>query len=477
MEITTFDVGSTFTKVHAYRLEAGRLQWLARSQAPTTVRDIRTGLEKALDGLPGHPGLRDLTARQVLASSSAAGGLRMVAIGYMPRVTAKAALEVAMNAGARVLEVLSEEDTPPYRREVLQEIKPDIVLLTGGTDGGDTDALCQNARLLADLKLPAAVILAGNVQAQARAAEILAAAGVKHRRVANVMPTIHELRVRPAREAIHEEFIRQITRAPGMASLENLVSEGRVIPTPGAVLMGAELLARGHYGEKGVGNLAVIDLGGATTDVHSVIPRLEGIPLEERGLILTNEKQVAYRTVEGNLGLRVSCRGIVETVGPRQILFRAKLPVTEKMEQQLLAYCRRVEAQTGTLAGNEEELGFDRGLAIAAVETALKRHAGCLSREYDPVMGIAPGTPMGRDLRPVQYIIAVGGIFSALPGEEARSIVRAALANRGISLLPEEAEILIDRDYLLFSLGLLASRYPCETLRFAKQYFRFDQET
>ncbi|OIQ59353.1 hypothetical protein MTCOM_21120 [Moorella thermoacetica] len=476
MEIKAFDVGSTFTKINAYRLEAGRLQWLARAQAPTTVQDIRVGLEKALEGLPGGPRLQDLAGQQVLASSSAAGGLRMVAIGYMPRVTAKAALEVAMNAGARVLEVLSEEDTPAYRREVLLEIKPDIVLLTGGTDGGDTEALWQNARLLADLKLPAVVIIAGNSQAQARAAEILAAAGVRHRRVANVMPTIHELRVQPAREAIHGEFIRQITRAPGLRYLEGLVPGGKVVPTPGAVLMGAELLARGYYEEKGLGSLVVIDLGGATTDVHSVIPQLEGLPLEERGLILTNEKQVAYRTVEGNLGLRVSCRGIVETVGPRQVLLRAKLPVTEEMEQELLAYCNRVEGQTETLAGNEKERCFDRGLAIAAVETALKRHAGHLSQEYNPVMGIAPGTPMGRDLRPVKYIIAVGGIFTALPEEEARAIVWEALANRGISLLPEEPEIIIDRNYLLYSLGLLASRYPYETLRFAKQYFGLHQE-
>ncbi|BCV23075.1 glutamate mutase L [Moorella sp. Hama-1] len=471
MEIKAFDVGSTFTKVNSYRLENGRLEWLARAQAPTTVEDIRVGLEAALRNLPGSLRLDDLAGQQVLASSSAAGGLRMVAIGYMPRVTAKAALEVAMNAGARVLEVLSEEDTPAYRREVLLEIKPDIVLLTGGTDGGDTAAIIQNARLLAALKLPAVVIIAGNSQSQAEVAAILAAAGIRCRRVANVMPTIHELRVQPAREAIHGEFIRQITRAPGLRYLEELVAGGKVIPTPGAVLMGAELLARGHYEEKGLGSLIVIDLGGATTDVHSVIPELAELPLEERGLILTNEKQVAYRTVEGNLGLRVSCRGVVETVGPRQVLLRAGVAINDEQEKRLLAYCSRAEEQTETLAGNDEERHFDRGLAIAAMETALKRHAGSLSQEYDPVLGIAPGTPTGRDLRGIQHIIAVGGIFTALPEEEARAIVREALANRGISLLPENPEIIIDRHYLLYSLGLLALHYPYETLHFARQYF------
>lgn len=468
-EIKVFDVGSTFTKVNGFRLNGERLEWYAHAQAPTTVQDIRIGLEKALERLPERLKLQELSGQQVLASSSAAGGLRMVAIGYMPRVTAKAALEVALTAGARVLEVLSEEDSLAYRREVLLEIKPDIILLTGGTDGGDTEALCQNAQLLADLKLPAVVIIAGNIQAQVKVAQILAAAGISYRRVANVMPTIHELRVQPAREAIHGEFIRQITRAPGLRHLEELVTGAKVIPTPGAVLMGAELLAQGHYEEKGLGGLVVLDLGGATTDVHSVLPQLEELPLEERGLILNNEKQMTFRTVEGNLGLRVTCRGIVDTVGARQVLLKAKLPINNQMEQELLDYCHRVEIQTETVPVSEKERLFDRGLGIAALEIALKRHAGYLSQEFNPELGVAPGTPIGRDLRKVQYIIGVGGIFTSLPEEDAKEIVREALVNRGISLLPRNPEILIDRHYLFYSLGLLASLYPYETLRFAKR--------
>ncbi|SMB93418.1 conserved hypothetical protein [Thermanaeromonas toyohensis ToBE] len=476
-EIYVFDVGSTFTKLNLFHLQDDNsLQWIARSQAPTTLEDIMEGINGALAGLPLECRPASLAGKTVLASSSAAGGLRMVAIGYMPRVTAKAAKEVAMSAGARVLEVLSAEDPPEYRRQVLKEIKPDIVLLTGGTDGGDEESLIDNAKLLAEMRLPGVIILAGNVAAQSKAALILSEANVNFRRVPNVMPTIHELKVKPAREAIHQEFIRQITRAKGLSKLESIVSNHKVIPTPGAVLLGAELLARGHYEAKGIGSLVVVDLGGATTDVHSVIPELEKLSLEERGLILTNEKHVSYRTVEGNLGLRVNCGGILETVGPRLILKYAGLPEDDKYEAKLTEYAKKVEVVTSYIPCNEEEKSFDRGLAIAAIETALKRHAGFLSQEYDPLLGVAPGTPQGRDLRAVKYLIAVGGIFTALPPEEGVNIVQKALARPGISLLPLQPRILIDRYYLLYAIGVLSELYPYQALRLAKTYFNFEGE-
>jgi uncharacterized protein (TIGR01319 family) len=132
------------------------------------------------------------------------------------------------------------------------------------------------------------------------------------------------LRVREAREAIHREFIRQITKAQGLALLKQEITNDKIIPTPGAVLMGAELLAQGVYEEKGLGDLVLVDLGGATTDVHSVMPSLEKLGDEERGLIVANEKQVSYRTVEGNLGMRVSAQGILDAVGCKGVLKKKK---------------------------------------------------------------------------------------------------------------------------------------------------------
>ena len=252
-----------------------------------------------------------------------------------------------------------------------------------------------------------------------------------------------------------------------------MVSDNVVMPTPGAILMAAELIAGGTYQEEGVGDLIVIDIGGATTDIHSILPSLENLSIEERGLVVTNEKQPAYRTVEGNLGLRISATGIVETVGPLGVL--AKIGEEgEAPAEALRAYAERLEREPDHIAENDRERRFDRALAIAAMEVALKRHAGYIAQEFNPVMGIAPGTPMGRDLRGVSTIIAVGGIFTHASPEERTLLVEGALKERGISLLPEEYRIHFDHDYLLYAIGALSRKDADMALRFAKSYLKLN---
>lgn len=229
--IYVYDVGSTYTKVSAFTKEASGLTFLGRSQAPTTVDNITTGLQNSRYRLVTKEEIGAAVQEEVYATSSAAGGLRMVAMGYMPRVTAKAAKEVAMTAGARVLEIVSFEDPPDYKVEVLREINPDIILLAGGTDGGDQESMFQNALVIAESKVNAVVIIAGNADAQPQVESILQSNNVKTVRVANVMPTIHELKVKPSREAIHEQFITQITQAKGLGKLVEKVTNGQVIPT------------------------------------------------------------------------------------------------------------------------------------------------------------------------------------------------------------------------------------------------------
>jgi uncharacterized protein (TIGR01319 family) len=470
VDLLIFDVGSTFTKATVFTFADGELKWLARAQAPTTVADIDEGLAEVNRVLTERLGVRRVTARKVYATSSAAGGLRMVAMGYMPRVTAKAAKEVAMSAGARVLEVMSYEDHSDYKLEMLREIRPDIILLAGGTDGGETESLTADARIIVASGVKATVVSAGNQEAQPAVESVLRQAGVPTVRVPNAMPTIHELRVKPAREAIHEQFIQQITKAKGLAKLLSRLTVNKVVPTPGAVLMAAELLAKGTVEEEGCGDLAIIDLGGATTDIHSVLPHLDELSIEEKGLVLTNEKQPTYRTVEGNLGLRVSARGIVEAVGEKGLLAKCGL-AGEEWEEKLGAYAARLEKNPETIACSDEEKRFDRAMAEAAVEVALKRHAGYVAQNFDPVMGIAPGTPIGRDLREVKTLIAVGGVFvhSSLTASEA--IIAGALKNPGISLLPAAPRLVIDREYLLYAVGLLSQYHATAALRFAKKHF------
>lgn len=466
--LLVYDVGSTYTKVTAFRLFKNSLEYIGRDQAPTTVEDIEFGLINAKKKLL-EKGVSIAQDAEVFSSSSAAGGLRMVALGYMPRVTAKAAKEVAMSAGARVLEIISHEDQPEYRLQVLKEIQPDIILLAGGTDGGDQESMFENANIIVRSGVKAVVVLAGNKESQGHAEEILKQGSVPCLRVPNVMPTIHELNVKPAREAIHEQFIRQITQAKGLKKILDIVSNNKVTPTPGAVLLAAELIANGTYNEEGMGDILVIDIGGATTDVHSVLPSLEKLTIEEKGLVITNEKQPSYRTVEGNLGLRVSATGIVETVGPQGVLAKVGL-AGEDYEKQLTEYTTYLEENPEYISETETYLKFDTALAIAAIEVALKRHAGYISQDFNPVMGITPGTPVGRDLRKVKYIIAVGGIFTHSLPETRQFILTQAFKNHGISLLPDNPILIVDDLYLLYSVGVLAQNHADAVLRFMKKY-------
>lgn len=462
-----YDVGSTYTKVSAFKRSKAELMFLGRDQVPTTVKDIQSGILKANKAIESL-GISPLDQSVILATSSAAGGLRMVAMGYMPRVTAKAAKEVAMSAGARVLEIVTHEDPPEYRIEILKEIKPDIILLAGGTDGGDRENLLENANYIAASRVKAVIIIAGNVSAQQEVEQILNGAGLATKRVANVMPTIHELVVGGAREAIHEEFIKQISFGEGLQNLVDMVTDKVVMPTPGAILMAAELIACGTFEEEGVGDLVVVDIGGATTDIHSILPSLELLSPEERGLVVTNEKQPAYRTVEGNLGMRISASGILEAIGSKGVLAKLK-DKSEDLLDRLEEYADFLEAHAEHIAADEIEKKFDWALAVSAIEVALKRHAGHIAQEYNPVMGIAPGTPIGRDLRAVQTIIAVGGIFTHATEAESRAMVEEAMRNREISLLPEDYQLYIDKRYLLYGIGALSRTSPNSALRFAKK--------
>ncbi len=443
------DIGSTFTKQRLFKDE----KLVATVQSPTTIDHVYKGIKNGQIQMKKILGTEErIEADHVLSSSSAAGGLRMVAIGFMMRVTAKAAKEVAMNSGSKILEILSNEDPSDYKVQVLKEINPDIILLAGGTDGGDEKSILENAKIIAESEVNAVVVIAGNLNAQRKVARILKDGSISHIRVPNIMPTIHELRVKEAREVIHREFIKQITKAQGLISIQQVITNDKIIPTPGAVLMATELLAKGTYKEEGIGNVIVVDLGGATTDVHSVIPKLEELDSEERGLVVTNEKQMTYRTVEGNLGMRISAVGIIDSVDPRSILEKRGMNTAENLEK-FENYCEMVEENPSHLASNDEEKLFDELLAQTAVEVALKRHAGRIATEADAFKGYIPGMPMGRDLRMVDLIIGVGGLFSHKNEKESKNIIKEALKDSGISLLPKNPKIIIDKDYLLFAAG------------------------
>ncbi|MBS4988860.1 MAG: glutamate mutase L [Anaerotruncus colihominis] len=467
--ILVYDVGSTYTKAAAFALKDRRFTFLGRGQSPTTLHDVMEGARRAEAAIQAQ-GVQFAAEMKRYSSCSAAGGLRMVALGYMPRVTAKAAKEVAMTAGARVMQVVSAEEPLSFRREVLMEINPDIILLSGGTDGGDEGCALENAEMICELHGKATVIVACNKYAQRAVAELFDKAGIGYVRVPNIMPTIHELNIKPAREAIHEQFIRQITRARGLVEFRAGLSDQAVVPTPGAVLLASELLAKGTYEQEGAGSLILVDIGGATTDIHSALPELEKLSIEERGLIINNEKQFSYRTVEGNLGLRVSATGIPEAVGPNAVI-RAMDGDYGVTPDEALRFAQHLEDHPDYIPADEREKSLERAMATCAINTALRRHAGHYADAADPVMGIMAGTAIGRDLRRVERVLCVGGIFVHSDKQAAEEMVLRCFEDPGISLLPQEKpRIVQDRDYILYAMGVLGKYYPDAAFSFLKEY-------
>ena len=455
--ILLIDFGSTYTKLTAVDMENETI--LATAKALTTVEsDIMIGFNNAYKELMGKLEGKEVNFIDKLACSSAAGGLKMVAIGLVPELTAEAAKRAALGAGARILGVYSYELTRSDMREIKSR-KPDIILLAGGTDGGNRDCILHNARLIAENIKDVPVVVAGNKNARDEIEDLFTEQNIYFKSTENVMPRLNALNVEPAREVIREIFMAKIVEAKGMKDAENYIS-GILMPTPAAVLKAARILADGTDLEEGIGDLIVIDIGGATTDVHSIAdgePTKPGVTL--RGL----QEPYAKRTVEGDLGMRVSAESLWEAAGTKRI--KKYIPDTPfNVEER----CRYLQKNVNVLPSSKEEEEFDEAMGMVAVEIGMERHVGQLESVYTP-MGIVY-SQVGKDLLNTRYLIGTGGILvhSAHP----RKILGAGTFDSEAPsfLKPEKPDILIDRTYILSAMGLLAEKYPDKAVRIMKKY-------
>jgi len=449
------DFGSTYTKIVVVNLETEQVIWTG--QAPTTVENIMNGLNEALNQLRHDVGPMDFKYK--LACSSAAGGLRMVAVGFVKELTVEAARSSALGAGAKVLDVFSY-GLDDLDMEKIISIKPDIILLAGGTDGGDKNILIQNVELIARSPLEIPIILAGNRKAAKKAGEILRNGGKDIIITENVMPDLNVLNVEPARKAIREVFMRRIVSAKGLDKAQSFI--GRILmPTPMAVLNAAELLAEGTNEEEGIGDLIIVDVGGATTDIHSIA---QGNPAGNAFLKGLPEPY-SKRTVEGDLGIRYNAPNILEMCGEEQILNNAGL--SKNLSKDLLDYIELISSVIDKVPSNELEVKFDLGLARTAVEIAIRRHAGTIEEVYFPDGLIY--IQIGKDLTNLKTVIATGGIFiHSAHGFEVLQGITFNLKDP-FSLRPKSPEFYIDEKYSLFAFGLLAEASPNAALRLAKK--------
>ncbi|WP_256838384.1 glutamate mutase L [Ornithinimicrobium faecis] len=441
------DVGSTFTKA-ALLAPDGTL--LARAATPTTLEsDVLDGVRAvaAECAAAGHdvPDLQDRD--RVLLCSSAGGGLRLAVVGYERQVTAEAGHRVGLSAGAKVVHVatgtLRTADVTALRAD-----RPDIVLLVGGTDGGNSEVLVHNARRLARSRVGAPIVVAGNVEAQGAVVAELEATSRSYVLADNVLPRIGVVEPTSARAAIREVFLRHVIGGKGLSRGPLFGSLVRAA-TPDAVLTGVETVAAARGAD-----VMVIDIGGATTDVYSVIT--------PEGEDATLRKEVVARlwharTVEGDLGMRWNAPGVLEAADTEG------LAVPESAA--LAAWVQRVHEQPATLPGDADaasplgEQQLDLELARLAATTAARRHA----RPANP--GEAP-----RPLQNVRHLLGSGGVLRHAPEGGAETVLRAVLTDHGGGWRPpEDAHPAVDTAYLLFAAGLLAAEHPEVARRVAEQ--------
>ena len=448
------DFGSTFTKVVAFDLEQEAL--LGRVQAPSTVdTDVNLGLDRALDELRRSVSVSEGDIASALACSSAAGGLRMACIGLVPEYTTEAGRLAALGAGAKVVGAFSYEMTKGELQK-LEALEADIVLLTGGTDGGNRRTILHNAELLASSERIRNIIVAGNKSAGDELRDIFGGSGQNVVFTENVMPEFGKLNIEPVNGVIREMFISRITEAKGVDKARQRIGDV-VMPTPSAVLAGAKVLADGTYEESGLGPLMVVDVGGATTDVYSVA---EGVPRKAGISYVGLPEPYAKRSVEGDLGLFHNLDTLMALAAEEHLDFQGG-----ESREEVLSGLRKVLGVPAGGSQTKDQLLLSR----LAVKTAVDRHVGRL--ECRMTMNGETWFQRGKDLTELKTVLGAGGplAFSA----DALYVLRGAAGSEDPSVLkPREPRFLLDSRYILFAVGLLSLSEPEKALRIFKKYVK-----
>jgi uncharacterized protein (TIGR01319 family) len=451
------DFGSTFTKASLVDLRAGGI--LARAEHPTTIEtDLLDGYDACLAELVAADARA--AEAEVLACSSAGGGLRIAVVGNEELVTAEAGRRVALSSGGKVVAVIAVADGVVLDRLA----EPDVVLLTGGTDDGNTEAITTAARELVAAGWTGPVVVAGNVDAQGAVSEILGE--VPHVLADNVVPAIGVLAPDSARAAIREMFLAHVIGGKHLSARADFTEMVRGA-TPDVVLTGVEVLAGA------AGDVVVVDVGGATTDVHSVVkldPALrDGSSLASSGTGPELSREVVAttpvtRTVEGDLGMRSSA--VATAAAALRDASSLGSSGTTRLDDLREAAARRT-AEPGFVPSTEQELEEDERLASAAAGLALRRHAGRARVVVSPEGRVIERS--GKDLREVRLLVGSGGVLRHGRAGVAERVLGPSTGAHleGGWQLPENPAIVVDADYVLAAVGLLADEAPDAAYRLA----------
>lgn len=498
--ILATDCGSTTTKaILIERQPDGIYRLVSRGEAPTTVEapfdDVTVGVRNAVreieeltgktilgaDEKPSTPAKDAKNGVDVyLSTSSAGGGLQMTVTGVVKNMSAESAQRAALGAGAIVIDVICvNDDRKEYQRvERLRQLRPDMILMSGGTDGGTVSHVIETAEMLVSadpkprlgigLNLP--VIYAGNKRAYGEVEHLLENR-VSLRQVDNVRPTIDSENLMPAREAIHDLFLEHVMQqAPGYGKLKTWTSDD-IMSTPNAVGKIMETIAR----ERGI-NVLGVDIGGATTDVFSVF------------------SGIFNRSVSANLGMSYSICNVLTEAKVENI--RRWLPFNVS-EAELRNQLRNKMIRPTTIPQRYEDLLIEQAVSREALRLAFDHHKS-LARG---LMGVQQARSVGDlfnqqgsgqtlvNMMQLNMIIGAGGVLSHAPRRAQSALMMMdAYQPEGVTMLtvdsifmmpqlgvlsqvhPEAATQVLERDCLVYlgscvaPIGIAKPEEPCVTL-------------
>jgi len=478
--ILATDCGSTTTKAILITYQDGEYRLVVRGEAPTTVEapfeDVTMGVLNAVsevcelaerellstDGQILRPVQDDKGCDIYISTSSAGGGLQMMVAGVVRSMTAKSAEHAALGAGAIVMDVIASNDKRlPYQQiERIRQLRPDMILLSGGVDGGTVTHVVELAELISaadprprlgiGYRLP--VIFAGNIEARENVKEIIEEK-VDLRIVENIRPVLEEENLRPAREMIHNLFMEHVmAQAPGYKKLMSW-TDAPIMPTPGAV---GAIMKRVAEEEKI--QVLGVDIGGATTDVFSVFenPAYDDLKEEHES---ENPKTIFTRTVSANLGMSYSISNVFKETGLANIL--RWIPF-EMDEVDLRNQIKNKMIRPTTIPQAMETLIFEQAVAREALQLALIQHCNfattlkgvqkqrTISDTFEQVSSDTLVSLMDLDI-----LIGSGGVLSHAPRRsQAAMMMLDAFQPQGVTKLA------VDSIFMMPQLGVLSTIHP-----------------
>ncbi len=463
--ILATDCGSTTTKAILIELKDGEYRLTTRGEAPTTVEapfdDVTVGVTNStreVEELSGRtildengkiitPAKDDKTGVNLyLSTSSAGGGLQMTVAGVVKAMSAESAERAALGAGAIIMDVIAVDDGRKdfEKIERIRALRPDMILMSGGTDGGTVTHLVDLAEMLrsADpkprlgvgLKLP--VIYAGNIEARKPVEDVVATV-VDLREVENLRPSMDRENLGPAREAIHELFLEHVMQqAPGYAKLMTWTSSG-IMSTPNAVGKIMETIAK----ERGI-NVLGVDIGGATTDVFSVFGG------------------IFNRTVSANLGMSYSICNVLTEAGLPNIKRWIPFGVNDASLRNQL---RNKMIRPTTIPQTLKDLQIEQAVSREALRLAFEHHKS-LARG---LKGVQQKRSIGEALSQgdtgatlvkmldLNMVVGSGGVLSHAPHRgQSAMMMMDAYQPEGVTMLA------VDSIFMMPQLGVLSTILP-----------------